>query len=426
MRQRVVVTGAGWVTPLGDDLEGVWRRLCAGESGVQRTSLFDTAGFPTAIAAEVKQWDLSRAGQDPHRWRNLSRHAGFMLGAGLRAVEDSGLAGALRDPTRFGIYLGSGEGDLSFETFGQLVAGSLAGERELDLGRFVDLALATAIPQADIEQEPHMTAAHLAGLIGAEGPNMNTMTACAASAQAVGEAVELIRAGEVDAMLAGGSSSMIHPFGVTGFSLLTAVSKRNDSPAAASRPFDRDRDGFVLGEGAGAVVLESLEHARARGARLYGEVCGYGSTSDAYRITDVHPEGRGAARAMSMALDDAQLNPDQIDYISAHGTSTPANDRLETRAIKDTFGTAAKRVPTSSIKSMTGHMITATGVVELIVSLLAIRDGVLPPTINYETPDPDCDLDYVPNVAREASCRRVLSNSFGFGGQNVSLVIGGV
>ncbi len=424
-KRRVVVTGAGWVTPLGVELEDVWQSLCAGASGVTTTTLFDATGFPTTIAAEVKNWDLGRSGLEPAAWQNASRNTQFMLAAGLAAMKDCGLADSLRDPTRFGVYLGSGEGNLDFEAFGRRMAASLQGENDFDLlNASSELSLEQGLAALDVEQEPHMAAAYLAGLTGAQGPNLNTLTACAAGAQAVGEAVELIRCGQADAMLVGGSSSMIHPFGITGFNLLTALSTRNDSPATASRPFDRDRDGFVLGEGSGAVMLEDLESAERRGARIYGEVRGYGSTSDAYRITDVHPEGRGAARSMSLALRDAGLNPDEIDYISAHGTSTATNDRLETRAIKETFGGVAHRIPTSSINSMTGHMITATGVIELIVSLLAIRDGLVPPTINYETPDPECDLDYVPNQAREIECSRVLSNSFGFGGQNVSLVIG--
>jgi len=233
-----------------------------------------------------------------------------------------------------------------------------------------------------------------------------------------------VRRGEADVMLSGGAHSMIHPFGVTGFNLLTALSTRNDDPTKASRPFDNDRDGFVLGEGAAMVVLEDLEHARRRGARIHGELLGYGSTADAYRITDTHPEGRGASACIRMALDDAGLGIDGIDYINAHGTSTDVNDKVETLAIKTVFGERAWKIPVSSTKSMMGHLIAAAGATELIVCLLAIRDGILPPTINYTTPDPNCDLDYVPNVAREARCDRALSNSFGFGGQNISLVVG--
>lgn len=267
-----------------------------------------------------------------------------------------------------------------------------------------------------------MTAGHLAAVFNAQGPNLNCLTACAASSQAIGEATEIIRRGDADAMISGGAHSMIHPFGVTGFNLLTALSTRNSSPQTASRPFDKDRDGFVLGEGAGILILEELEHAKKRGAHIYGEVVGYGSTADAYRITDIHPEGRGAIACMKMALQDAGLNTDEIDYINAHGTSTEVNDKVETLAIKQTFGEQSYKIPVSSIKSMMGHLIAAAGSVEAITCLLSIRDGVVPPTINYTTPDPDCDLDYIPNAARERKVRRALSNSFGFGGQNVSLI----
>jgi 3-oxoacyl-[acyl-carrier-protein] synthase II len=267
-----------------------------------------------------------------------------------------------------------------------------------------------------------MPAGHLASLFNAQGPNVNCLTACAASSQAVGEATEIIRRGEADLMLAGGTHTMIHPFGVTGFNLLTALSTRNDEPTRASRPFDRGRDGFVLGEGAGMVVLEELERAKARGAKIYGELAGFGSTADAFRITDTHPEGRGAISCMQMALRDAGVNPEDVHYINAHGTSTTVNDRVESLAIRQTFGAVADRVPVSSTKSMMGHLIAAAGASELIICLMAIRDHVLPPTINYEEPDPECDLDYIPNVARQARCDTILTNSFGFGGQNISLV----
>lgn len=267
-----------------------------------------------------------------------------------------------------------------------------------------------------------MPAGHLASLFGAEGPNLNCLTACAASSQAVGEAVEIIRRGEADVMLAGGTHTMIHPFGVTGFNLLTALSTQNDEPTKASRPFDRCRDGFVLGEGAGMVVVEELERAKARGAHIYGEIIGYGSTADAFRITDTHPQGRGAISCIRMALEDAKVGVDEIDYINAHGTSTAVNDRVETLAIKQVFGPQAYKIPVSSTKSMMGHLIAAAGATELIVCLLAIRDDVVPPTTNYEVPDPDCDLDYVPNTARQVPCKTALSNSFGFGGQNITLI----
>ena len=267
-----------------------------------------------------------------------------------------------------------------------------------------------------------MPAGHLAALFNAQGPNLNCLTACAASSQAIGEATEIIRRGDADIMLSGGSHSMIHPFGVTGFNLLTALSTHNDEPTRASRPFDKNRDGFVLGEGAGMLVLEDLDHARARGARIHGEVVGYGTTADAFRITDTHPEGRGAVSCIQMALCDARLGTDKIDYINAHGTSTDVNDRVETMAIKQALGQDAYETPVSSIKSMMGHLIAAAGSVEAITCLLSIRDHVIPPTINYETPDPECDLDYVPNQAREARVETALSNSFGFGGQNISLI----
>jgi 3-oxoacyl-[acyl-carrier-protein] synthase II len=278
-------------------------------------------------------------------------------------------------------------------------------------------------PVAELEQEPNMPAGHLASLFGAEGPNLNCLTACAASSQAIGEATEIIRRGEADAMLSGGAHTMIHPFGLTGFNLLTALSTRNDEPQKASRPFDRNRDGFVLGEGAGMVVLEELQRAKARGAKIYGEIRGFGSTADAFRITDTHPEGRGAITCMNMALADAGVSLDRVDYINAHGTSTTVNDKVESLAIRQVFGQQAYRIPVSSTKSMMGHLIAAAGATELIICLLAIRDNTVPPTTNYETPDPDCDLDYIPNVAREKTCRIAMNNSFGFGGQNISLVI---
>jgi 3-oxoacyl-[acyl-carrier-protein] synthase II len=279
-------------------------------------------------------------------------------------------------------------------------------------------------PREEMEQEPNMPAAHVAALFDAQGPNCNCLTACAASSQAVGEATELIRSGDADVMIAGGCHSMIHPFGLTGFSLLTTLSQRNNDPTKASRPFDNDRDGFVLGEGAAIVILEEYEHARKRGAHIHGEILGYGSTADAYRITDIHPEGRGAIGCMKQAIADAHLNIDQIGYVNAHGTSTQVNDKTETLACKGVFGERAKLTPVSSTKSMMGHLIAAAGATEMIVCLMAIRDGVLPPTINQESPDPACDLDYIPNVARPSKIQVALNNSFGFGGQNVTLAVG--
>lgn len=422
MRRRVVVTGIGYVTPLGHEIETVWRRLLGGESGVGYISLFDASNFPTKISAEVRDWDLSDVGEDPEQWKYQGRHTHFAVGAAKKAVADSGIEDARIDPTRFGVYTGSGEGQQDFDRFTQMMVSGLQGE-DLDLGQFAKTGMEILHPISELEQEPNMPAGHLASLFDAQGPNVNCLTACAASSQAVGEAVELIRRGDVDVMLSGGAHTMIHPFGVTGFNLLTALSTRNDEPQRASRPFDLNRDGFVLGEGSGMVVLESLEHATARGAHIYGEICGYGSTADAFRITDAHPEGRGAISCIEMALADAGLDADRIDYVNAHGTSTSVNDRVETLAVKQVFGERAYQLPVSSTKSMVGHMIAAAGATELIFCLLAIRDNVVPPTTNYETPDPDCDLDYVPNAAREVPCEHVLSNSFGFGGQNVSLIV---
>ncbi len=423
MRRRVVITGIGCITPLGTEVDEVWARLMQGDSGVGYTSIFDASKFPTRISAEVRNWDVVDMDEDPELWRYRGRHTKFATGAAKKAMADSGLLDSKLEPTRFGVYLGSGEGQQDFDMFTKMMSDALQGDK-LDLAKFTKSGLELLHPVAELEQEPNMPAGHLASIFNAQGPNANCLTACAASSQAVGEAVEIIRRGDADAMLSGGTHSMIHPFGVTGFNLLTALSTRNDEPKRASRPFDRDRDGFVLGEGAGMVVLEELEHARARGAKIYGELLGYGSTADAYRITDTHPEGRGASACIKMALEDAGLNRDQIHYVNAHGTSTSVNDKVESLAIKNVFGEQAYKIPVSSTKSMMGHLIAAAGATELIVCLKAIEANTLPPTINYETPDPECDLDYIPNHAREARCDYALSNSFGFGGQNISLIVG--
>ena len=423
-RRRVVITGIGCITPLGLGVEPLWKNLMVGASGVGLTTVFDASRFPTKISAEVRNWDISDEGQDAARWRFCGRHTKFAAGAALQAMKDAGLPHGLpADPTRLGVYLGSGEGQQDFDSFTRMMNAAITGD-VLDVAKFTKEGLETLHPLAEVEQEPNMPAGHLAGLFDAQGPNLNCLTACAASSQAIGEAAEIVRRGEADVMLSGGTHSMIHPFGVTGFNLLTALSTRNDEPARASRPFDNDRDGFVLGEGAAMVVLEELEHAKRRGAHIHGELIGYGSTADAYRITDTHPEGRGASSCIRLALADAGLGLHDIDYINAHGTSTSVNDRVETLAIKTVFGEHAYKIPVSSTKSMMGHLIAAAGATELIVCLLAIRDGMLPPTINYENPDPDCDLDYVPNKARAGKCDRALSNSFGFGGQNISLIVG--
>jgi 3-oxoacyl-[acyl-carrier-protein] synthase II len=420
-RRRVVVTGIGVITPVGKDVESMWKVLREGGSGIGRITHFDASNFPTKIAAEVKDYDIKNYVKDPGRFSASGRNILFAIGAATEAVRASGIMEASLDPSRFGVYLGAGEGQQDFPVFMRLVSESLR-DGAIDLEKFTQSGLKHLNPQFEMEQEPNMPAAHLAALFNAQGPNLNCLTACAASSQAIGEATEIIRRGDADVMLSGGAHSMIHAFGVTGFNLLTALSTHNDEPTKASRPFDKNRDGFVLGEGAGMLVLENLDHARARGAHIYGELVGYGTTADAFRITDTHPEGRGAVSCIQMALRDAGLGTGDIDYINAHGTSTDVNDRVETMAIRKALGKDAYSTPVSSIKSMMGHLIAAAGSVEAITCLLAIRDGVIPPTINYETPDPECDLDYVPNQAREAPVNAALSNSFGFGGQNISLI----
>lgn len=430
--KRIVITGIGLVTPLGHDVETVWKKLLAGESGVGPITLFDASNFPTKIAAEVKDFDMSVIGEDPKEWEKQDRHTKFALGAGFNAMVDAGLWDPEKKTKAFnydsemvGVYTGAGEGKQDFEDFTKMVLAGVDGDPngKFDMGKFVEEGIKILDPVRELEQEPNMPAAHLAAMFQAHGPNVNCLTACSASGQAVGEAAQIIKRGEADIMIAGGAHSMIHPFGVTGFNLLTALSTNNDDPKGASRPFDKERDGFVLGEGAAVVILEDLEHARKRGAKIYAELVGYGATSDAFRITDIHPEGRGAVGCMSKAIEDAGLSIEDIDYINAHGTSTSVNDRVETLAIKTLFGDQAYKIPVSSTKSVTGHLVAAAGGSELIYCILAIRDGILPPTINYKTPDPDCDLDYVPNEPRKAKVDVALSNSFGFGGQNVTLAV---
>ncbi len=422
--RRVVVTGMGMVTPVGEDLESTWSSLLAGKSGVGPISLFDAQTFPTRIAAEVKGFQLDRYLDQAERWADHSRNTRFALAAAKMAMDDSGLTeySGPFDPTRFGVYLGAGEGQQDFPRFVKLIYAS-GKSGKVSTEEFSRRGVHDLHAVREAEQEPGTPAAHLASAFGAKGPNVNCLTACAASSQAIGEAYEMIRHDCADVMLSGGTHSMIHPFGVTGFILLTALSTRNDEPTKASRPFDRDRDGFIIGEGAGMLVLEELEHAKARGARIYGEIAGYGTTADAFRITDSHDEGRGAIACLREALADANLEPEEIDYINAHGTSTSVNDSIETLAIKKTFGEAAYNVPISSTKSMMGHLIAAAGSVEAIVCLLTIRDGLLPPTINLNNPDPDCDLDYIPHEARQKKVDVALSNSFGFGGQNITLIL---
>ncbi len=429
MERRVVITGMGCVTPLGHDVEEVWQRLLAGESGVAPTTLFDARTFSPSFSAEVKSFSFEDfLKSDAERHRGASRNTQFVLAAGVTAWDHAGFPRYMGlDPTRVGVYLGGGEGPINFDhcTVAAL-AGCLDKDGEvkpLDTVRWATAAMRVLDATCELEQDPNMAGAHLAVQFNAQGPNFNTLTACAASTQAIGEAMHVIRYGDADVMISGGTHSMIHPLGVTGFSRLTALSTRNDSCMTASRPFDRTRDGFVLGEGAGVLILEELEHARRRGAHVLAEVVGYGSTADAFRITDIHVEGRGGIAAMEAALTCAGMTPADIDYISAHGTGTEENDKSETLAIRKVFGSCAGEVAISSVKSMIGHLIAAAGAVELITCVLAIRDGIVPPTINYETPDPKCDLDYVPNKARRRNVRAALSNSFGFGGQNDTLIV---
>ena len=430
---RVVITGMGWITPMGHSIEAVWRRLLAGESGIARTALFDASTFPTSISAEVKDFRLADHVSDIEQHQASGRNTQFALAACAQAWKNAGFPPLHSAPStqhsaldldRVGIYLGSGEGSLDFDAFTTTcLAGWNAQSNSTDMVKWAQLAMERMNATRELEQEPNMPLSHLALLTGARGPAMNCLTACAASTQAIGEAAQILRRGDGDVMIGGGAHSMIHPFGVTGFNRLTALSTANEDPPRASRPFDAQRGGFVLGEGAGMVILETLEHAQKRGAKILAEVVGYGSTADAFRITDQDPQGLGAVVAMQEALRDADLEPEDIHYINAHGTGTRENDGNETGAIKTVFGEHAAKVPVSSIKSMMGHLIAAAGAVELITCLLAIRDNMLPPTMNLEHEDPECDLDYVPNKARPAKVDVAMSNSFGFGGQNDTIIV---
>jgi 3-oxoacyl-[acyl-carrier-protein] synthase II len=433
-QHRVVITGIGWITPMGHDIESVWSRLLAGESGISKTSIFDANTFPTQISAEVKNFDLVKHVAHLKNHSGVGRNTSFALAACAQAWKMAGLPSFTEprnlnpdhslDLDRVGLYLGSGEGSLDFDAFTAVcLAAWKEADNQLDMVKWAQLAFEKMNVVRELEQEPNMPLSHLALLTGARGPALNCLTACAASTQAIGEAAEILRRGDADVMIGGGAHSMIHPFGVTGFNRLTALSTANEAPPKASRPFDAQRGGFVLGEGAGMVILETLDHAKKRTAPILAEVVGYGSTADAFRITDQDPEGRGAVVAMQEALADAQLTPRDIHYINAHGTGTKENDSNETTAIETVFGDHAKNVPVSSIKSMMGHLIAAAGAVELITCVLAIRDNVLPPTMNLEHPDPECDLDYVPNKARKTTCNVAMSNSFGFGGQNDTIIV---
>ncbi len=430
---RVVITGMGWVTPLGHDLESVWKRLMAGESGVSPIDRFDARTFPTTFAAQVRNYDFRKYVEDPIVHEHAGLNSQFVLGAARQAWEQAGLKTSNGlNKKRIGLYLGAGEGVLDFENYvGSNLAGWDESAGKVDSVKWAQSALQGMTAWREVEQEPNMPLAHLAREFGIRGPAYNCLTACAASTQAIGEAFSILRHGTADVMMAGGTHTMIHVLGITGFNRLTALSTSKGECVRASKPFSRARDGFVMGEGAGVVILETLEHARKRRATALAEVIGYGSSADAFRITDIQPEGRGAAAAMQQALRQAGLSPHQLDskgrppvhYISAHGTGTKENDSIETLAVKSVFGDLAKSVPMSSIKSMMGHLIAAAGAVELITCVLAIRENMLPPTINLLDPDPELDLDYVPNVSRRAEIDVCLSNSFGFGGQNDTLVI---
>lgn len=422
-QRRVVITGMGAVTPLGNNVADTWKALCEGRSGIRPITLFNAKSFPTKIAGEVKQADFKRWKKPDGEYSFLGRNSLFALEAAQEAMSQSGLIDHKLDPAKLGVYFGAGDGGFDFQEYASILAGSLTEDSSIDAGRYMQQSVKQMQAKAVLEQEPFQVINHLSNTFNAQGLVSNCLTACAASSQAIGEAAELIRHGQMDVMITGGSHSMIHPLGLAGFNLLTALSTRNDAPEKASRPFDKGRDGFVLSEGAGVLVLEELEHAKKRNARILAELVGYGGSADAFRLTDPHSDGRGAIQAMRHAMKDAGVSPKDIDYINAHGTSTQLNDQIETRSVKEVFQDRAKKTPMSSIKSMLGHMIAAAGAVELIASILTIREGIIPATINYETPDEACDLDYVPNHARKQNVKAVLSNSFGFGGQNITLIV---
>ncbi len=407
MRSRVVITGMGVITPLGIGLEAFWSALVAGRSGVRRIQSFDASAFRTQIAGEVLEFDPTEY-MEKKEARRMDRYAQFAVAGAGMAIADAGLDLGRVQRERAGVILGCGIGGIyTFEQQARVLA-----ERGPD--RVSPLFVPMMIG--------NMAAGQIALTYRLYGPNTTVVTACASSNHAIGDAFKVIQRGDADVMITGGTEASITPLALAGFCSMKATSVRNAEPEKACRPFDAERDGFVMSEGCGILVLESLEHARARGARVYAEVAGYGTSCDAYHITAPDPHGNGATLSMRAALQDAGLAPEDIDYINAHGTSTPLNDRVETVAIKRVFGAQATRLAVSSTKSMTGHLLGAAGGLEGVVCALVLERGVIPPTINYENPDPDCDLDYVPNVARAAEVRACLSNSFGFGGHNATLV----
>jgi len=407
-KRRVVVTGIGVVTPVGNNKDDFWRSLCEGKGGAGFVSYFDAKDFSSQIDAEIKNFDPSFC-INPKELKRMDRFVQFAVCASTMAFKDAGIELAKEDPTRIGVIIGTGIGGLHVVEDQERVYMEKGPKR---ISPFL-------IPMLIVNMAPGQVSISL----GLKGPNSCVTTACASGGHSIGDAFKVIQRGDADMMLAGGTESCITPLGFGGFCAIKALTTRNTDPAHASRPFDRERDGFLMAEGSGIVFLEEYEHARKRGASIYAEMVGYGMSGDAYHITAPDPEGDGGARCMSQSLKDAGLSIDEVDYINAHGTSTPMNDKIETLAIKKVFGPKAKNVAISSTKSMTGHLLGAAGGVECAAAALAIKDGIIPPTINYEYPDPDCDLDYVPNTARKQRVRAAMSNSLGFGGHNVTLVL---
>ncbi|MEW6534025.1 MAG: beta-ketoacyl-ACP synthase II [Candidatus Auribacterota bacterium] len=407
--RRVVVTGLGVVSPVGNTIDEYWDSLCNGKSGVDYITHFDASEFTTRFAAEVKNFDPEKyiSKKDVKR---MDEFVQFAVCASYMAVEDAGLDFSTMDPYAAGVLIGSGIGGMNV----------IETQHKILLERGPARVSPFLIPMLIT----NMASGQVSINFGIRGPNLCIATACASGSHAIGEAYRHIALGEADVMITGGTESATTPLGLAGFCSIKALSQRNDEPQRASRPFDRDRDGFVMGEGAGIVILEEYESAKKRNAKIYCELLGYGCTGDAYHMTAPSPGGEGAARCIQMALLNSSLNPEQIDYINAHGTSTPLNDKFETQSIKSAFGDHAYKLAVSSTKSMTGHLLGAAGGIELVACAKVIETGVIPPTINYENPDPECDLDYVPNTAREADVKYVISNSLGFGGHNATLVVG--
>ncbi len=405
--RRVVVTGVGVVSALGTGVDKNWTALMQGKSGIGRITRFDASDLPTQIAGEVKDFDPEQF-IDKKEIKKMDLFIQYAMAAAEMAVTDSGLQITDENATRVGVLVGAGLGGLP--TIEKYHSAMLEGGYKKVSPFFIPMLIINLAPG-------YISIRH-----GAKGPNVSSVSACATGTHSIGDAFRMIQRGDADAMIAGGAESTITPLGIAGFAVMKALSTRNDDPTAASRPFDKGRDGFVMAEGAGIVILEEYESARKRGAKIYGEVCGYGLTGDAYHLTAPAPGGEGAARCMKMALTTAGVNPGEVDYINAHGTSTPFNDLYETMAIKTVLGDHARKVMVSSTKSMVGHTLGAAGGVEAVYSLLAMDRGEVPPTINYQDPDPECDLDYVPNTGRQAKVKVAMSNSFGFGGTNATLL----